>query len=157
MTEEIAERITVTAPAEAVYAAIADLRRMARWSPECIAIWVTARDSDRPKRFIGWNRRGPFIWFTVGRVAIAEPGREFAFDIFTFGQPVARWGYRFVPTDGGTAVTEYWHDRRNRAAMVLGRIFTGKVAASRPTANRHGMRQTLAQLKADLDRESECL
>lgn len=150
---EVEERIVVSAPPETVYAAVAGLRRMAKWSPECIAIWVTARDGDRPKRFIGWNRRGPLIWFTTGRVAIAEPHREFAFDVLTFGQPVARWGYRFAPTDdGGTTVTEYWHDRRNRTTMVLGRVFTGKVAASRPAVNRHGMRQTLARLKADLDR-----
>jgi hypothetical protein len=152
MTEEVAEQITIAAPTADVYAAVADLRRMPKWSPECVAVWVTARDGDHPKRFIGWNRRGLFIWFTTGRVAIAEPHREFAFDVFAFGQPVARWGYRFAVIDGGTTVTEYWHDRRNRAAMVLGRIFTGKVATFRPAANRHGMQQTLARLKADLDR-----
>ncbi|MFB6392745.1 SRPBCC family protein [Polymorphospora lycopeni] len=152
MIEELAERITVAAPTETVYAAVADLRRMTRWSPECFAIWVTARNGGRPRRFVGWNRRGPFLWFTTGRVVVAEPGREFAFDVTAFGQPVARWGYRFTPADGGTEVTEYWHDRRNRAAMVLGRIFTGKVAKVRPAANREGMRQTLTRLKDDVER-----
>ncbi|PZG14081.1 SRPBCC family protein [Micromonospora craterilacus] len=152
MTDELAERIAVATPAETAYAAVADLRRMTRWSPECFAIWVTARDDDRPSRFVGWNRRGPFLWFTTARVVVAEPGREFAFDVSAFGQPVARWGYRFTPAREGCEVTEYWHDRRNRAAMVLGRIFTGKVASARPAANRDGMRQTLARLKNDLER-----
>ncbi|MGK5517798.1 SRPBCC family protein [Micromonospora sp. URMC 107] len=148
---EIAEQITVAAPAEAVYAAVADVRRMARWSPECVAVWVTRRDGGQPRRFVGWNRRGPLLWFTTCRVVTATPGSEFAFDVTTFGQPVARWGYRFSETDGGTEVTEYWQDRRNGAAHVLGRIFTGKVAGDRPTANRSGMRETLRRLKRELE------
>jgi hypothetical protein len=53
-------------------------------------------------------------------------GAEFAFDVTTFGMPVSRWGYRFSPTEGGTEVTEYWIDKRNLGATVLGRVFTGK-------------------------------
>ncbi|SCF01515.1 Polyketide cyclase / dehydrase and lipid transport [Micromonospora viridifaciens] len=148
---EIAEQITVAAPAGTVYAAVAEVRRMARWSPECFAVWVTRRDGGQPRRFVGWNRRGPFLWFTTCRVVTATPGSEFAFDVTTFGQPVARWGFRFSETDGGTQVTEYWQDRRNGASRVLGRIFTGRAAAERPTVNRNGMRETLRRLKRDLE------
>ncbi|MBQ1074922.1 SRPBCC family protein [Micromonospora sp. C31] len=148
---EIAEQVTVAAPAEAVYAAVADVRRMARWSPECVGVWVTRRAGGQARRFVGWNRRGPLLWFTTCRVVTATPGSEFAFDVTTFGQPVARWGYRFARTDGGTLVTEYWQDRRNRTAHVLGRIFTGRVASDRPTANRDGMRETLRRLKRELE------
>lgn len=152
MTAEIVERITVAASAGTVYAAVADVRRMVRWSPECFAIWVTRRDSGQPQRFVGWNRRGPFVWFTTCRVVTAAPGSEFVFDVTSFGQPVARWGYRFAETDGGTEVTEYWQDRRNRASQVLGRVFTGKVATIRPEANRDGMRETLDRLKQELEK-----
>src|SRR6185295_6266261 len=116
---------------------------MARWSPETFAVWVTRRRDGWPSRFVGFNRRKGYVWFTTCRVVTAEPGREFAFDVFTFGQPVARWGYRLEPAAGGTTVTEYWQDRRNRAATRLGRIFTGKVTTDRPAANRTGMRTTL--------------
>jgi len=148
---DIAERITVAVPPQKVYAAVAAVRPMVRWSPECFAVWVTQRDGDQPQRFVGWNRRGPFVWFTTCRVVTATPGSEFAFEVTVFGQPVARWGYRFVATADGTEVTEYWQDRRNRAALVLGRIFTGKVAGDRPAANRDGMRETLRRLKRALE------
>ncbi|MEU3454586.1 SRPBCC family protein [Micromonospora sp. NPDC006766] len=148
---EIAEQITVAASVATVYAAVADVRRIARWSPECVAIWVTRRDGGQPRRFVGWNRRGPYLWFTTCRVVTATPNREFAFDVTTFGQPVARWGYRFTETDGGTQVTEYWQDRRNQVARALGRIFTGRVAGDRPTVNRDGMRETLRSLKRELE------
>lgn len=148
---EVTERITVAAPAAQVYAALADVRRMSRWSPECVAVWVTRRDGAAPARFVGWNRRGPFVWFTTCRVVTATPGREFAFDVTSFGQPVARWGYRLTETDGGTEVTEYWQDRRNRASYLLGRVFTGRAAGDRPTVNRDGMRETLRRLRRELE------
>jgi hypothetical protein len=125
---------------------------MARWSPECFAVWVTRRRPDGlPDRFVGWNRRAGYIWFTTCKVTVADAGREFAFDVTSFGQPISRWGYRLTPSGDGTAVTEYWQDRRGRAGMRLGRIFTGKVANDRPTANRTNMAQTLARLKKELE------
>ncbi|HEY0698904.1 MAG TPA: SRPBCC family protein, partial [Micromonospora sp.] len=74
---ELTEQITVAAPASQVYAAVADVRRIARWSPECVAVWVTRREGGQPRNFVGWNRRGPFLWFTTCRVVAATPGREF--------------------------------------------------------------------------------
>jgi uncharacterized protein YndB with AHSA1/START domain len=152
MTTEVSEEITVLAPPRRVFAAVADVRRMARWSPECFAIWVLRRRRDGwPDTFVGWNRRGAAIWFTTCRVTVLRPNEEFAFDVHTFGQPVARWGYRFAAVAGGTEVTEYWWDRRSPIAHRLGRIFTGRVAGERPAANRDGMRTTLARLKRELE------
>ncbi len=163
---ELTEQVTVSASAEAVYAAVADVRAMARYSPECFAVWVWRRGGGDARvgggdarvgggdarRFVGWNRRGVFVWFTTCQVVRARPGVEFAFDVTTFGQPVARWGYRLAPVDGGTAVVEYWQDHRNRAALVLGRLFTGTRAGARPQVNRAGMRATLDRLKRELER-----
>ena len=152
---EVSERITVDAEPRQVYDAVSDLDRMVRWSPECFAVRVWRRRHGVPARFVGFNRRGPFVWFTTCRVVTAEPAREFAFDVTTFGLPVSRWGYRMsAGSDGGptaTEVTEYWLDRRGRGAYVLGRIFTGRVANDRPAANREGMRTTLARLKRELE------
>lgn len=138
-------------PAAEVFAAVADVRRIARWSPECFAVWIWRRKNGRPAQFIGWNRRGPFVWFTTCQVRVADPGVEFAFDVTTLGFAVARWGYRFSPTEGSTEVTEYWLDRRRLPAMVLGRIFSGKSATMRPEVNRDGMRETLRSLKSELE------
>jgi hypothetical protein len=104
-----------------------------------------------PSRFVGFNRRGPWVWFTTCRVVVAKPGEEFTFDVTTFGMPVSRWSYQLTSVPEGTEVMEYWLDRRSRGARVLGRVFTGKVTNSRPEANREGMRTTLARLKRELD------
>jgi hypothetical protein len=151
MADQVSEQIVVAVPAAAVYAAVADVRRMARWSPECFAVWVWRREQGQPTRFVGWNRIGPFVWFTTCRVRTAEPGAEFAFDVTTFGLPVARWGYRFAADGEGTLVTEYWADLRTPGSRLLGRIFTGRSAEHRPEVNRDGMRATLARLKAELE------
>jgi len=143
----VSEEIEVAVAPATVYAAVSDMRRMARWSPECFAVWRYAGG----KRFVGWNRHGPFVWFTTCRVTTDRQAEEYAFDVTTFGMPVSRWGYRFTPSGAGTLVTEYWEDRRTRGAFVLGRIFTGRVVHDRPAVNREGMRQTLARLKAELE------
>lgn len=154
MVDEVEEQITVTAPPDTVYAAVSDVHRIARWSPECFAVWVWRRRAGQPERFIGWNRRAAYLWFTTCRVVTADPGREFAFDVTTFGQPVSRWGYRLTPAASGTLVTEYWQDQRNQAASRLARVFTGSSAKRRPQVNREGMRQTLSRLKRDLEQRS---
>jgi len=151
MAADLEERVTVAVPPAEVYAAVRDVVRMARWSPECFAVLVVSRRDGAPDRFVGFNRRGPFVWFTTCHVVVAEPGVEFAFDVTSFGLPVARWGYRFAAVPDGTEVTEYWQDRRVRGAYVLGRIFTGRVADDRPAVNREGMRTTLARLKRELE------
>ena len=91
------------------------------------------------------------VWFSSCHVRAADPGREFAFDVFALGFPVARWGYRFTPTAGGTEVTEFWIDKRTTGAHVLGLIFIGKASKStiREEINREGMRQSLRRLKSE--------
>lgn len=143
----VSEEIVIAAPPTAVYAAVSDIKRMARWSPECFAVWKYAAG----RRFVGWNRRGAFVWFTTCRVTTDDPGREYAFDVTTFGMPVSRWSYRVAAEGDGARVTESWEDRRSKGAFVLGRIFTGKVVHDRPAANREGMRETLRRLKAELE------
>jgi hypothetical protein len=152
MPEDVAGSVVIGAPPAEVYAAVSDVRRMTRWSPECFAAWVWARRDGVPASFIGFNRRGAFVWFTTCTVVAARPGAEFTFDVTTFGMPVSRWSYRLAQVPGGTEVTESWQDRRVRGAHVLGRIFTGKVAEDRPAANREGIAATLARLKSELER-----
>jgi hypothetical protein len=151
VTPDVEERIVVDVSPEKAYGAVVDVRRIPRWSPECFAVWVYRRRDGVPTRFVGFNRRRGFVWFTTCRVLIADPSREFTFDVTTFGQPVARWGYRFAPAGESTEVTEYWIDRRNTHAFWLGRIFTGKSATMRPDVNREGMRRTLRRLKHELE------
>ncbi len=152
-TTSLEERIEVSAEPTEVFDAVADVHRMARRSPECFATWVLRKRNGRPARFIGFNRHGVHVWFSSCHVRVADPGREFMFDVFALGFPVARWGYRFAPTASGTEVTEYWFDKRTRGAHVLGRIFLGKASkeGTREEINRDGMRQSLRRLKSELE------
>jgi uncharacterized protein YndB with AHSA1/START domain len=151
MPAEISEQVTVSAAPAEVFRAVSDVGRMARWSPECFATWVWLRRGGQPARFVGFNRRGPFLWFTTCQVVAARPGEEFAFDVTTFGMPVARWSYRLAAVADGTEVTESWTDRRQRGAHMMGRIFTGRSSLDRPQINREGMRSTLDRLKQELE------
>jgi Polyketide cyclase / dehydrase and lipid transport len=151
MSDQVTETVTVGASPAEVYAVVSDVHRMARLSPECFAVWVWSRRDGVPARFVGFNRRGPFAWFTTCAVVTAEPGTEFAFEVTSFGMPVARWSYQLTAVAGGTEVTEHWQDRRGAGGRAMGRVFTGKVSSDRPTINRDGMRTTLARLKHELE------
>ncbi|WP_406197933.1 SRPBCC family protein [Kitasatospora sp. NBC_01560] len=152
----VEEKILVMASAESVYRAVSNVRRMGEWSPECVGVWSRSRRFEAGTRFIGWNRRRLWLWFTSCTVVRAEDARDFAFTVSTFGMPVALWGYRFEHQDDGCLVTEYWEDLRSGrsapVAKLLGLVFTGTPPEGRPAANRKGMRTTLTRLKAAVER-----
>ncbi|MFJ9721152.1 SRPBCC family protein [Streptomyces sp. NPDC101209] len=146
----VQESVVVRAPAARVYATVARIRDMGRWSPECWAVLsrhATPRTGDR---FWGFNRRGPWVWFTSCRVVRAEPEREFAFKVTSFGLPIALWRYRVIPHPDGVELVEQWQDLRRgrgaKAAEFLGRTFTGTPPQERAGVNRAGMRTTLHRI-----------
>lgn len=153
---KVEESALISAPADSVYLAVSDVRRMGEWSPECVGIWSRSQQFPAGSRFIGFNRRRLWFWFTSCTVVRAERAREFAFEVRTFGMPVALWGYRFEDREGESLVTEYWEDLRNGrsapVAKLLGLVFTGTPPAHRAAVNRDGMRRTLARLKAAMER-----
>ncbi|GAA0394240.1 SRPBCC family protein [Streptomyces luteireticuli] len=145
------ESTVVDAPPMVVYRLVSDLRNMGRWSPECRSVWVLRPPARTGTRFVGFNRRGPFAWFTLGQVIQARQDSEFTFDIGVLGLPIARWGYRFEPEGEGTRITEFWQDLRTggwraRGADLLGTVFAGTNPARRVALNRAGMRTTLARI-----------
>lgn len=148
----VEESLEIPAPPQAVYAALADVRRMAEWSPEVIWVW------DRGDRFLGVNRKACWIWFATCRIVTADPGREFAFDNTTLGLPVARWGYRLTPTEQGTLVTEYWIDPCGavEGAACSPNCWGWSSPAPRPPGAPQSiapaMRTTLRRLSADCQR-----
>ncbi len=140
----------VDAAPEAVYRLVAHLPDMGRWSPECRRVWVARTPVRTGTRFVGFNRRGPFVWCTTGRVSAARVGEEFTFDVGVFGLPIARWSYQFAAEGSGTRVTETWEDLRTgpgaRLAGLLGTVFAGTTPDRRVDVNRRGMRTTLARI-----------
>jgi uncharacterized protein YndB with AHSA1/START domain len=153
------ESIIISAEPESVFAAVAEPRRMTGWSPELFAVWMPGgRGPARPgTRFVGFNRRGWWVWFTTARVSAVVPGEVFAFRVSSFGMPVALWGYRLEAIGpGATRLTEYWEDLRrdNRGARLvslLGLVFTGVRPARRSAVNRAGMRTTLSRIKTAVE------
>jgi Polyketide cyclase / dehydrase and lipid transport len=152
----VEESVTIAVTPAAVYRAVSSIQRMREWSPEFLGAWYR-RPVRVGTRFIGFNRRWPWIWFTTAVVTHAEEPREFAFRVTSFGIPVSEWGYRLTPSETGTLVTEYWRDLRlGRSAPVaklMGLIFTGSRPSHRPSTNRAGMRRTLAAMGRTLERE----
>lgn len=152
----VAETVHVRATPELTYRAIADFGRMAEWSPEFAGAWTRGRALAEGTWFVGFNRRGPLLWFTTGRITVADPGREFAFRVTAFGVPTAVWGYRIEPAQDGAEVTEYWEylgrgSRASRFIELLGLVFSATPPSARPERNRQGMRATLARLKTHLE------
>lgn len=139
--------LRIAAPAERCYALVSDITRMGRLSPECSGgRWIgSVRGPAVGARFLGFNRRGPVRWFTVNRVVVADPGREFAFE--TRGS-ATRWVYRFEPDGDGTLVTE---SRAATGPRPLGaRLFAGLLLGGLDEHDeelRDGMRATLERLQ----------
>jgi hypothetical protein len=97
--------------------------------------------------FTGRNEQPDKTWKTRSQVAVADPGREFAFIV---GGAHVRWGYTFAPADGGTLVTESWE--MLPAGMELFQERFGDDAdatiAARAESARTGIPATLAAIKA---------
>jgi hypothetical protein len=96
------ERIEVAAPAAAASDAVANVHRMARRSSECFATWVLRKRNGMPTRFIRWHKNGFHVWFSSCHVRVADPGREFAFDVYALGVPGSSVG---VPVQANRG----WH------------------------------------------------
>ncbi len=141
------ESVVMRAPAETIYALVADLSRMGDWSPECQRVeWLDG--SDGPvvgARFVGHNQGGPFglmKWSRRGRVVCADPVREFAFATEEGGREGVEWRYLLEPTAEGTRVTESY-----TVSWIPTWARIVDVPTNRVRELRDGMRHTLEQLK----------
>jgi uncharacterized protein YndB with AHSA1/START domain len=146
MPERVEVSRTIQASPERLYDLVSDLPRMGEWSPENRGgRWVKgAKGPTVGARFKGKNTSGWKSWSTDVEVTVAEPGREFAFDVTALGMRVARWGYRFDGSGSSTTVTEYWEDHRSPFAARISGLLVG--ISDRATHNRAGMAQTLEKL-----------
>jgi Polyketide cyclase / dehydrase and lipid transport len=139
--------LVMDAPADRIYALVADLARMGEWSPECRQVeWLDgSTEPAEGATFIGHNQGGPLglmKWSRRGRVLTADPGREFAFVTEESGRQSTEWRYRLEPMDGGTRVAEsytvWWIPTWARVVDV---------PTNRARELREAMRHTLERLK----------
>jgi uncharacterized membrane protein len=141
------QSVVIKAPAERIYALVADLPRMGDWSPECRQVEWLERSTGPAEgaKFIGHNQGGPgglMKWSRQGRVLTANPGCEFAFVTEEGGRESTEWRYRLEPEEGSTRVTESY---AVRWIPTWARIVD--VPTNRARELRHAMKHTLEQLK----------
>jgi len=114
----------IAAPADRVWALVADLPRMGEWSPENSGgTW--AKGASGPALgavFRGNNKRGLCRWSTTVTVVECEPGKVFGFAVSSGPLAVANWRYEFEATDTGCRVTESWRDNRTRWFAMVARV-----------------------------------
>ncbi|MGH3942760.1 MAG: SRPBCC family protein [Pseudonocardiaceae bacterium] len=145
---EHSEAVFVAASPQALYAMISDVTRMGEWSPICTACWWDDGDGPRVGAwFTGRNVTPEKTWETRSQVVVADPGREFAFQL---RGNWTRWGYTFESVHGGTRLTESWHFPP--AAVAGFRERFGEAADARLEIHTQQMREgipaTLAAIKA---------
>jgi uncharacterized protein YndB with AHSA1/START domain len=148
MSDEVSVSRDIAAPAEKVWAMVADVTRMPEWSPENQSgTWRGgATGPAEGAKFRGTNRNGDKTWKTDAVVTAAAPGKRFAFLVKAGPFNVAEWAYDFEPTTDGCRVTETWTDRRNGLTKALSKRVSG--VNDRASHNEKGMADTLERLAA---------
>jgi len=147
---ELSASATIDAPPARVWAALTDLTRMPRWSPELLRMVPLKPGGLKVgQQYLGLNRRKAVIWPTRSVVAALEPEQTLAWDTKSSG---ARWIYELSPDGAGTKVV---HRRPvPRKLTLLSKVFTPlALGGSDEHADEleQGMAQTLARLKAAVE------
>ncbi len=152
MTSTASATLVIARPPAEVWAAIADVTQMGRWSPECIAgRWVApATGPSVGAKFEGDNeaRVGKRVvkrWTTTSTVTACEPGVVFEFDT----EDYTVWRYEFAAEGDGTSVTESF---RYTPKGVRGFVYEYVLARKRMM--RKGMEATLRRVKQGLESAS---
>ncbi|MFC4040676.1 SRPBCC family protein [Dactylosporangium siamense] len=142
-----AEVVIPVPPAE-VYAAVADVTRMGRWSPECYRCeWDDAATGPVPgARFRGSSRSVGVRWTRECVVLAAEPGVEFAFRTLRRGRfpDSTTWRFALTAVPGGTRLVQTMALSAGRGVLAFERL------SGRGAAMPQAMAATLDRIRADL-------
>lgn len=141
------ESIMVAASPEDVYDLVSDVTRTGEWSPVCKS--CSWDDGDGPREgahFTGRNETPDRTWETHSQIAVAQPGREFAWVV---GDGYVRWGYTLDAVEGGTQLTESWQFRPAGIAFFHEKYGAEAEAqiAERTRSAHDGIPATLAAIK----------
>lgn len=139
--------VQMAASPDVVWDLVSDVTRIGEFSPETFeAVWLDGATGPAPgARFKGHVKRngvGPVYW-TECVVTACVPQEHFEFNVVLNGQRLNTWGYRLAPSDGGTAVTEYF----SLPGSLPTRIYWGLLGWARSKTNERGMRQTLERIR----------
>lgn len=150
---EFSDTVLVGADPDSVYAMVSDITRMGQWSPVCKECWW-----DDPSAgavvgawFTGRNVLPERTWETRSQVVVADPGREFAWEV---NEGWVRWGFTIEPSDAGSALTQHWRFLPKGIEGFRARFGTDADAqiAARSELALRGIPETLAAVKATAER-----
>jgi hypothetical protein len=101
------DSIVVDTDPDTLYGLVSDVTNMGQWSPQCRECWWEDGDSlpVAGAWFKGRNEAGGREWETRSQVVVAEPGREFFWEV---NGGWVRWGFTLDPAENGTRLTQSW-------------------------------------------------
>jgi len=144
-----ADSIWIDASPHQVYDLVSDVTRHGEWSVFTRACEWDEGDSLRVgAHFTGHNSRPGREWSTRSEVVVADPGREFAWEV---RDGFVRWGYEMAHDDGGTRLTQRWEFRPSGQAWVR-ETFGEEGITLRIEDARTSIPATLATIKEILER-----
>ncbi|MBU2696579.1 MULTISPECIES: SRPBCC family protein [Pimelobacter] len=146
------EQIEIAAAPADVWSLVADVTRMAEWSPQVTSTRLA--DPDAPAgvgtRFTNRNAHGELTWTTHAEITRYDAGRSLAFRI---DENYVTWSFELEPTtDGGTRL----HQRRDAPEGIselsreLTEAFMGGQEAF-TVSQRAGMRTTLEGIRGEAE------
>ena len=145
---EFSDSVVVAVPPAELYALVSDPTRMGQWSPQCRQCWWDdAAATGVGAWFTGRNETHERTWETRSQVVVAEPGREFAWEV---NNGWVRWGFALEPVDAGSRLTQSWHFLP-KGIEGFGERFGERAEAEiqkRSDAALSGIPATLAAIKA---------
>lgn len=143
--------IHIDAAPDHVYGMITDVTRMGEWSPEThTCVWIDGATGPAVgARFKGSNKRGIVRWSTKPTVTVAEPGKEFTFEVGAPGKEDTRWSYKMTPSEGGTELTESFESLRYTLFFKI--VSPPK---HRKVQLQEGVEKTLERIKQAAERSS---
>jgi len=148
---ELRAETVIDAPPGAVWAVLADLRRMPELSPELVRMIPLKSGGLRPGQwYLGLNRRKAVLWPTRSVVTDVEKSRKVVWDTRTSG---ARWIWELTPEGEGTRVVHRRPvpKRVTPLSVAFARVFLGGVGGHADELE-DGMAQSVAHLKRAVER-----
>src|SRR5271155_3270592 len=144
--------VHMDAPPAKVWELVSDITKIGNFSPETLeAEWLGgATGPAKGAKFRGHvkrNGRGPVYWTTCTMLE-CEPEQKFAFGVSVRGDNIVNtWSYELEPSGEGTNVTESFRLTDTRSSRRYWKV----AGRARARTNEHGMRTTLAKIKAAVE------
>lgn len=146
------EQIDIAAAPDQVWPLVADVTRMADWSPQVTSTRLAdpAAPAGVGTRFTNRNAHGELTWTTHAEITRYDAGRALAFRV---DENYVTWSFELEPTDtGGTRL----HQRRDAPEGIselsreLTEAFMGGQEAF-TVSQRAGMRTTLEGIRSEAE------